>query len=269
MPRRNPSPSELGEQYRDGSNLNARVRLHRDFSTNPQGLWEWMFERLAIPPRARVLELGSGTGAMWQQVGTRVPAGWRIVLSDLSRGIVAEARAALALVGRRCHTMQIDAQALPFRNRSFDAVLANYMLYHVPDIPRALTEIRRVLKPGGCLYAATLGHAHMRELDDWAARFLSVSDVMPSARRFGLETGLEPLRECFGDAVTVERYSDSLVVTQVEPLMDYVQSMLRVRGHVAERQLSSLAAFIARQLELNSAIRISKDPGMFVCRVPE
>lgn len=59
-----------------------------------------------------------------------------------------------------------DAQALPFADATFDAVIANHMLYHIPDLPRALAEIRRVLKPAGRFYASTIGREHMHELDE-------------------------------------------------------------------------------------------------------
>jgi ubiquinone/menaquinone biosynthesis C-methylase UbiE len=60
----------------------------------------------------------------------------------------------------------IDAQAIPYAGASFDAVVANHMLYHVQDRPRAFSEIRRALKPGGQLFVATNGQDHMAEL--WA-----------------------------------------------------------------------------------------------------
>ena len=46
---------------------------------------------------------------------------------------------------------KIDAQSIPYEKDSFDAVIANHMLYHVPDLARTLSEIRRVLRPEGCL----------------------------------------------------------------------------------------------------------------------
>lgn len=49
----------------------------------------------------------------------------------------------------------IDIQNIPYEDNSFDLVIANMMLYHVPDLPRALAEVGRVLKPEGKLYTAT------------------------------------------------------------------------------------------------------------------
>jgi ubiquinone/menaquinone biosynthesis C-methylase UbiE len=74
------------------------------------------------------------------------------------------------------HALQFvahDAQALPFATRSFDAIIANHMLYYMPNRPAVYAELCRVLKPSGRLYAATISRDNMRELD------ASVSHVYP------------------------------------------------------------------------------------------
>jgi ubiquinone/menaquinone biosynthesis C-methylase UbiE len=74
------------------------------------------------------------------------------------------------------HALQFvghDAQALPFATHSVDAIIANHMLYHMPNMPAVYAEFCRVLKPGGRLYAATISRDNMRELD------ASVSHVYP------------------------------------------------------------------------------------------
>ena len=58
----------------------------------------------------------------------------------------------------------VDVQELPFSEHSFDAVLAAWMLYHVPDLDRGLSEIARVLRPGGRLVATTNSAEHLAEL---------------------------------------------------------------------------------------------------------
>ena len=56
----------LRDQYKDGSNLSARIRLHQRFSTNRYGMMRWMFDQMEIPEPASVLELGCGTGVLWR-----------------------------------------------------------------------------------------------------------------------------------------------------------------------------------------------------------
>ncbi len=135
------------DQYRDSSNLDARIELHRRFSTNPYGWFPWIFDTLeTLPSPARVLELGSGPGYMWKECVDRIPAGWNITLSDLSDGMVDAAWRNLVVTGRAFKYEQIDAQSIPYPDETFDIVIANFMLYHVPDRPKALQEIHRVLR---------------------------------------------------------------------------------------------------------------------------
>ncbi len=65
----------LHAQYQAASKLNARIALHQRFGTAEVGWQEWVFDQLALPPDARVLELGCGTGRLWVRNGSPVPAG--------------------------------------------------------------------------------------------------------------------------------------------------------------------------------------------------
>ena len=156
------------------------------------------------------------------------------------RNAARNARQPLRDSGIRFTYMQADAQAIPFRDESFDAVIANHMLYHVPDIPRALGEVKRVLKPSGFCYAATMGRANMKEMDEFAARFFSIPRMTESTERFGLESGEAYMRAAFSE-VKLDRYPDSLVITEAAPLMDYINSM-RMRRRITDDQIAALRA---------------------------
>ena len=253
----------LREQYRDGSNLNARMRLHARFSTNKYGIFPWILDRMTLPGDARVLEVGTGTAQMWRQNRNRIPVGWRIVVSDFSDGILRDGLANLASVSHRFDAAQLDAQWLPFRDATFDAIVANHMLYHVPDVPRALAEFHRVLKPGGRCYAATFSHGNMREFNDAVARFLG-RPLSNSASHFGLESGLAPMQAAFGN-VEVVKYPDSMAVTEVAPLIDYVNST-RMHRVASEDKIEALREFFEREISERGTFRISKDAGIFVAQ---
>ncbi|MCH8206807.1 MAG: class I SAM-dependent methyltransferase [Chloroflexi bacterium] len=112
-----------------------------------------------MPAVSRILELGCGPAELWVKNIDRVPSAWRITLSDLSEGMVREARQNLQSGVSRFSFAVCDAQRVPFDDESFDAVIANHMLYHVSDRQRAYAEIRRVLRPGG---AALCGHKRVQ-----------------------------------------------------------------------------------------------------------
>jgi ubiquinone/menaquinone biosynthesis C-methylase UbiE len=254
----------LREQYKDGSNLSARIRLHQRFSTNRYGQKRWILDRIQIPENGSVLELGCGTGLLWRGSSVNVPHGWRVILTDMSAGMLRETSAHLAKLGHPFAYMQADAQAIPFRDQSFDAVIADHMLYHVPDIPRALDEVRRVLKPSGVCYAATMGLANLKEMDELATRFFSIPRMTESTARFGLESGEAYMRAAFSE-VKLERYPDSLVITEAAPLMDYICSM-RVRTRVTDEQIASLRAHVENEIATHGEIRMTKDAGLFIAR---
>lgn len=158
-------------QYKDSGNLDARIAIHKRFSVNPYGWFDFVFDHLqSLPADAKILELGCGSGELWKECASRIPAGWALTLTDLSDGMLDAAWRNLIVIKRGIQFEKADAQSIPYADNTFDAVIANHMLYHVPDRKQALKEVRRVLKKDGVLFAATLGKNHMREMWDLLER---------------------------------------------------------------------------------------------------
>jgi SAM-dependent methyltransferase len=252
------------EQYRDAANLRARMALHERFSVNQCPWQRWVFDHLTLPGQCRVLELGCGPGKLWLENADRLAPAWKVMLADYSPGMVREARQGVrdaTLVASSTPEfayVNLDAQGLPFADASCDAIIANHMLYHVPDRPRALAEIRRVLRPDGRFYAATNGEGHLRELDE----FLTQAGQPPLARpanHFTLESGAAELAQVFAQ-VTLDRYDDGLAVTEAAPLVAYLESGLRY----AAADQARIAATVAQELTARGgALHISKSSGLF------
>jgi SAM-dependent methyltransferase len=186
-------------------------------STGPSAL-DALFAAVAeIAPR-RYLEVGSGPGDFAARVQAEIGA--EVVAIDVSPRMVELARelGVDARVG--------DAQELPFADGSFDCAVAAWMLYHVPDLDRALAELARVLRPGGRLVAATNSIENMRELWDLVGR-----DRRSESVRFFSENGEEPLRRHFS---TVER-RDIIGEMQFtyEAVREYVENSIG-HAHLAE-----------------------------------
>jgi ubiquinone/menaquinone biosynthesis C-methylase UbiE len=249
-------------QYQNATNLNTRMQLHRRFSTNKYGWHRWVFDNLDFPPQGRILELGCGSGDLWFENIDRIPTEWNITLSDFSAGMLQQAQQNLDR--RRSFQFElIDAQSIPFRNRSFDGVIANHMLYHLPDIAKSLSEVRRVLKPDGSFYTSTNGQRHLQEMADMVSRFdsrLAWWGAEPSDS-FVLENGAAQLTPWFTN-VTLHRYKDSLIVTEPAPLVEYILS-----GRIeltADRQLD-FANFVRQEFQRRGGkFHVTKDPGIFI-----
>ena len=262
-----PDPDYLKhDQYKDAARLSARGYLHATYSRNPYGWFKWLFDRYQLPPQARILELGAGAGWLWQDNAERIPAGWQITLSDFSPGMLDEQRRTLAQVAHEFSFEEIDAQAIPYPDATFDAVIANHMLYHVPDRPQAIAELRRVLKPGGTLYTATNGERHLQEIHQLLRRFGVESEEWRNGfvtiRGYTLENAPDQLRVQF-DQVEVQRYDDAIEISDAEPLVNYVLSFPM---QLNDERIANLRALIEADIARTGKLEITKDSGVVIAK---
>lgn len=251
-------------QYKDASNLKARMALHEKFGAGARPWHLWVFDHLLdLPADARVLELGCGTGALWKQNLERIPAGWQTILTDFSAGMLQEARRNLADVPHEFAYIGADAQAIPFEAGVFDAVVANHMLYHVPNRQQAFSEVRRVLSLSGRFVAATNGTAHMQELEALAAE-AEMNLPGGGVTGFSLENGAEQLAGVFGQ-VSLYRLDDGLRVTEAEPILGYLRSYPQALSLTVEQE-ARLRDRIQRIIASKGAFAITKCSGLFEAR---
>ena len=247
------------EQYATNANLRARIGLHERFSTSTIPYPRWVFDGYAFGDQADVLEVGCGDAMIWRENLDRIPDGWRLTLTDLSPGMVEEACAAL---GDRAEYAVADVQELPFVDGSFDGVIANHMLFHVQDRPRALSEIARVLRPGGLFCATAIGLGHLRRLRELVPP-RGGSAWEKTRERFMVETVPDELAPFFVD-VELEPYEDSLEVTQLEPLLDFVRS----RGDVEEHELEPLRREAEDEIAARGSFHVGKETSRVQARKP-
>ena len=160
-----------------------------------------------------VLDVGCGPGGYTRRIREQRPD-LRVAGLDLSAGMRPSVVA--------------DAQRLPVADGAADAALAMHMLYHVPDIPAAVAELRRVVRPGGLVLVSTNGAGDKPELGALLREVLVGAGMTrrPSAASvdaFTAEDG-DLLRAAFAD---VERTTwDRLVeVPEPEPVVAYVDSL--------------------------------------------
>ncbi len=131
----------------------ARYDLMNDLmSFGMHRLWKRHFVASSgVRAGDRVLDLAGGTGDIAALLLPRVGAGGSVVVGDINAAMLGVGRDRLTDRGlvRGLDWAQLDAEALPFADRSFDAVTIAFGLRNVTDKERALAEMQRVLKPGG------------------------------------------------------------------------------------------------------------------------
>lgn len=250
-------------QYATTTNLNARISLHRRYSTSTVDWFDWLFEQLDLPPSGDVLEVGCGTGEIWTRAGRKSPSACRLTLTDLSDAMVASA---VGFAGEhfsdvRGHTA--DVQQLPFDDEIFDVAVANQVLYHALDPQQAISELARVLRPGGRFVAATVGPTHLAELFAVEKTVFGVETVRTQPDVFGSISGFAVLAPAFAQ-VEWRPFVDVLRCTNCEDVVRYLLSAPPGENATA-KQVAALVAEVDRLIERgDGAFTVTKETGTFV-----
>ena len=155
----------------------------------------------------------------------------------------------------------IDIQDIPYEDNSFDIVIANMMLYHVPDINKALSEVKRVLKKDGIFYCATYGE---NGIINYLSNLLSSCGVEDNTNKnFTLQNGSSILSEYFNYVKRLD-YIDSLAVTNIDDLIDYIFSLTSMIS-LSLLDKEKIKTVLTNKMG-NGVLNIPKEYGMFVCK---
>jgi SAM-dependent methyltransferase len=126
--------------------------------------------RLASKPVSRVLEIAAGTGVVTRELASALPESTTIIATDLNQAMLEQA-AALG-TKRPVEWRQADAMQLPFDDAAFDAVVCQFGVMFFPDKSKALSEARRVLRPGGTLIFNVWDRIEENEFADMVSKSL-------------------------------------------------------------------------------------------------
>lgn len=146
---------------------------------------------------------------------------------------------------------------ISIKNETFDVVIANMMLYHVPDLAKGLAEVRHVLKKGGFFYCATYGEHGMVE---YLSKILSVPEN-DTNKNFTLQNGSEILHKTFSNVQKLE-YTDSLSVTNIDDMIEYLYSLSSMTSITGIPKQAIKDILIAHSA--NGILNVPKEYGMFI-----
>lgn len=250
--------NNIEKQYKTPKNLNTRISIHAKYSTNKQPFADWIVSHYDIAPGTKVLELGCGTGSMWANNLHLLTGGAELILTDFSEGMLETAKGNVK--GETVSFRQVDIQNIPWPDNTFDVVIANMMLYHVPDLHKGLAEVRRVLKNGGRFYCATYG---IHGILEYVTDLLKNMNVTGSIRTaFTLQNGPESLGRHFAHVERLDR-EDGLAITDVEDFADYIYSLSSLTN-LDNVPREVLMQALESRME-NGVLYVPKEYGMFIC----
>lgn len=253
----------LKNQYQNATNISARIHLHSLYSTNPQGWFPWIFQQCKIRPQMRILELGCGDGSLWVQNKAQLPRNLHVTLSDISEGMLRDARRNIGVKDLRFSYQAFDCHQIPFANQTFDLVIANHVLFYCQDIPQVCQEVHRVLTPDGYFLCSTYGCSHMNEIShlvqEFDERIVLAADNLYDI--FGRENGAKLLRTAFSDVNWIS-YEDTLNIPEEEPLISYILSCHGNQNQYLLDRYKEFHSFV--KTKVKNGFQITKDAGIFL-----
>jgi SAM-dependent methyltransferase len=226
--------NELGRQYGTKDRLQTRSAFWAPSAPgeSPQDI---AIEALRVSAATDILEIGCGTGQFAERMQRNLGA--QVLATDRSPAMVQ------ATAERGVAAQIADADQLPYADGSVDAVVAMWMLYHVPDLDHTLAEIRRVLRRGGTLVAVTNGRQHTADLR-------AAVGLGPAITQFMAEDGADRLGRHFDLVETT--------LTSGRAVADHA---------TAQAYLSTFAPELALQLPPYDGVRTYTGSGaVFVAR---
>ena len=257
----------LVEQYQTATNLDIRIELHRKYSVNKKGWFSWLYEQLPIEKVDNILEIGCGSGELWIGADKKQLSGKHIVLTDISQGMIADAKKLMEKHGFPFDYQVMDGQELQFLDEQFQLIIANHVMFYMKDQKKALSEIVRTLKKDGVFFASTYGKEHMKEITEMVQEFdskIRLSDVK-LYEQFGMENGGDYLKQYFRHVQWIP-YEDGLVVDQAEPIVNYVLSCHGNQRELLDGKTEQFKQFLEEKIKRQGKLSITKSAGVFICQ---
>ncbi len=257
------------KSYKTQDKLNIRILTHQRYTQPKVDFTGWVLDQIDWRGDETAIDIGCGSGSYVDPAQQRCG---HYIAGDLSLGMVR------GLEQSGLDRLNLDAQHLPLADKSADVVLANHMLYHVPDKDAALSEIARILRPGGRLVAATNSAGNMAELMNLrhlARQRLNVSLPTTTQRSlvanlFSLENGRSWLEKQFHHVTRCDLAS-ALVFPDPQPVLDYISSSRDwyesvLPNHVTwDELLHEFQMLLDEHFAHHDQFRVNKLSGVFVC----
>lgn len=255
------------ESYKTAEKLDVRILTHQKY-THPQvEFFPWVLDQIAWNGSETVFDIGCGSGKYAELASARSA---NYFACDLSHGMLKDG----AGISYQC--INLDAMMIPLLDNSADVILANHMIYHIPDQERGIAEFRRVLKQGGKLIAATNSSESMLELRNLRIAAVTSMGIDPApefagfSAPFDLESGADVLRTGF-DTVESRILQNWLIFPEAQPIIDYIESSrdwyekLFPDGFTWDDYEGALRKLLEAHFKSQAEFRVTKKTGAFVC----
>ena len=259
-----------GSAYADDRHLRSRQAIYAYAETAADPRW-----RTSVIPwdgTQIVADVGCGNGIDLRQI---VPQGRcrHAIGLDLSAGMLRSLEDLRQSGG--LSLVLADAQHLPLPDRTVDVAMAMHMLYHVPDIPAAIRELRRITRRGGTVLASTNSSASLAEIHELLDAAISSQLDRPARAMPGLsfttQSGMAMLSREFS-SVTLRTLDVSLSIPAAQPVITYIASVREpILAWIGkpldfDAVLDDITVQVEQVIQAQGSFRTTTHMGVFICR---
>jgi len=206
------------------SDLLARIDIHKKYGS--RDIDQWMLHLLNPQRGSKILDVGCGAGKQCFVFYKALEGEADITGGDVNAELLEKARQENAKIGNRIKLIDLNFnQRFPLENDQFDLVTSCFAIYYAEDISFTISEMQRVLKPGGRLFTTGPMPENKRLFYDiiFAATQKPIPP-MPGSSRYGSQI-FTAIQEQFSQ-VEVHIFENPLVFEEVEPFLAYTRASL-------------------------------------------
>lgn len=246
---------ELRSLYNSANDLATRVNILRENFQLETPDPTHIDALLGPLEKKQILDAGCGIGTTLLPFGPQLHTTPGMIGIDASMAVLSFAQKKQKEIGLSpLHLVHASIEDIPFPNQHFDLVLARHMLYHVDDIPQAVREVTRVIKPSGVFMATTNSMYSRPELDEIHRKALSsfpeAQSVDHVSNRFGLENGGDILKRSFTSVQTIP-WKGRTTYTRVEDAIKYYTSTVYFQKALDDRtKKEHLKNMVAAEIQM-------------------
>lgn len=260
-------------QYRRDDNLNKRISIH-DYSTASVGWFPWLFDKIALAPGMRVLDIGCGNAAFWGGIARQLPENLEIHLVDYSDGMLASAEKRVQEIQKDFPEKRLrfvlekrDAANFSYPVTGFHRIMANHMLYHLNREARLelYPKINALLTDDGRFSCTLVGKTHLFELHELLRMYYPEITVPSDSFDILLENAPQELRRYFTVMESEEQKNDLLVPDEAL-VFNYVSSYSAQAKEIISRDKERFLGLVRSEMNEDGFFYIHKSTGIISCR---
>ena len=206
------------------SDLQARIDIHNQYGG--KDIDAWMLELLPLKPGLKILDVACGSGKQCSSYYQHLNGDCTIVGVDVSKDLLNQAKDNAAADGKKIEFQPLDFnKKFNFPDNSFNLVSCCFAIYYAEDIPFTISEMHRVLKPGGTLFTSGPMPENKKVFYDIIHEATNKAiPKMPGSSRYASEI-LDEIKKKFS-RTKVAVFENPLVFKTADPFIEYTRASL-------------------------------------------